>query len=444
MRENLLSWAKLIAVFLAINWLLVQPFRIPSDSMLPTLRGGTFFGGDRVAVNKWIYGPRIPFTSIRLFHLVEPQRWEIVVFRSVQKEADHKVLVKRIVGLPGERVHIEPGKLFVNGELVEPPEELREDLHYTTQLTAEQADVERGVLECAKHNRIPSVPNPQDPNYRQFMADVAMLHGDVRSLDLDDLHEKETAALIERVHPTTLNVMRELIEINLAEEHPLRYGIRTEDEFAVVPEDCYLVLGDNSGNSGDGRHFGWLPNDHIVGRVFCVWWPLGRLRDFTGFSYTWWGRVLLYGIPAALILFDLLSSFVVRSFRVRATFLPGVVSCGDHVIVDRRAFGFRVPFIGTRVPRGPTPTRGQVVAYCAPKGTPHCAGAVFIGRIAGVPGDVVRVTGNRIQVDDGEAVEFATPRDGEKPSATIFSNGETTVPEGRYVIWATASARFGS
>ena len=442
MRENVLSWVKLIGVFLAINWLLVQPFRIPSNSMLPTLRGGTFFGGDRVAVNKWIYGPRIPFTSKRLFRLAEPQRWDIVVFRAVKKDAEHNVLVKRIVGLPGERIHIEPGELYVNGELLEPPEDLRKDLHYTTQLTPGQADVERGVLECAKLNRIPAVLNPLSPSCQQFMADVSMLHEDVRTLDLDDLSEEETSALIERVHPTTLEVMRELLEMNYAQGHPLKYGIRTEDEHAVVPEDCYLVLGDNSGNSGDGRYFGWLPGDHIVGRVFCTWWPIGRRRDFTGFSYTWWGRVLLYGIPAVLILYDLLSSFVVRSLRVRANFLPDVVSCGDRVIVDRRAFGFRVPFVGARVPSGRTPARGEVVAYCAPKGTPDCAGAVFIGRVAGIPGDVVRVTGSGIQVGDGEAVEFAAQNDSDTSTAGCFSKGETTVPDGRYVVWANVSGEL--
>ncbi len=434
MRENVLGWAKLIGLFLAINWLFVQPFRIPSDSMLPTLDGGSFSWGDRVAVNKWIYGPRIPFTSTRLFRLADPQRWDIVVFYAVKENAAHRVLVKRIVGLPGERIHIEPGKLFVNGELLEPPEGLRDDLHYTTQLMPGQDKVEREILKCAIGNWVPPFRNPSSPSCKQFIADVAMLHEDVWDLDLDDLSAEEISALIDRVHPTTLEGMRTMLAMISAEEYPLEYGIRTEDEYAVVPEDCYLVLGDNSGNSGDGRLFGWLPGDHILGRAFCTWWPIGRRRDFTGFSYTWWGRLLLFGIPAVFILYDLLSSFVVRSLRVRADFLPDVVLSGDRVVVDRRAFGFRVPLLGARLGSGRAPARGDVVVYSAPKGTPDCAGAVFIGRVAGVAGDVVRVTGRGIQIGDNEPVEFA--------ESGYFSEGETTVPEGRYVVWGNDSGEL--
>ena len=72
------------------------------------------------------------------------------------------------------------------------------------------------------------------------------------------------------------------------------YGVSERDEFAVVPPGHYLVMGDNSFSSRDGRFFGWLPNDNIYGRAVCIWWPIGRWRDFTGFSKTWWGKSILY------------------------------------------------------------------------------------------------------------------------------------------------------
>src|SRR5262249_43818122 len=73
----------------------------------------------------------------------------------------------------------------------------------------------------------------------------------------------------------------------------MKYGVRPEPEFSQVPEGHYLVLGDNSGNSRDGRYFGWLPEENIVGRVACIWWPPQRGRDFTGFTKTLWWHTLM-------------------------------------------------------------------------------------------------------------------------------------------------------
>ena len=85
---------------------------------------------------------------------------------------------------------------------------------------------------------------------------------------------------------------RELVEHYLQAQqeaqYPLKYGILPDDEYSMAPEDCYLVCGDNSGDSADGRVFGWLPNGHILGRAFCIWGPPSRMRDLTGFSKTWW------------------------------------------------------------------------------------------------------------------------------------------------------------
>jgi len=84
------------------------------------------------------------------------------------------------------------------------------------------------------------------------------------------------------------------------ELYPMRYGILPDDEYAVVPEGHYFLLGDNSGNSVDGRIYGWVPEQNLVGRAFSIWWPIGRWTDFTGWSGAWWGMLLLYGIPLAI------------------------------------------------------------------------------------------------------------------------------------------------
>ncbi|MGI6460164.1 MAG: signal peptidase I [Candidatus Hydrogenedentales bacterium] len=105
--ENGKAWLKVIVVVLLIRWLWFEPFSIPSGSMEPTLHGDAkFLKGDRVAVNKLAYGPRVPFCNIRLLDMGDPARWDIVVFITPEEGAAHKVLIKRVAGLPGERVTI--------------------------------------------------------------------------------------------------------------------------------------------------------------------------------------------------------------------------------------------------------------------------------------------------------------------------------------------------
>ncbi|MFH1552384.1 MAG: signal peptidase I [Candidatus Omnitrophota bacterium] len=106
------EWVKpiLIAAVLAlfIRTFIVQPFKIPSNSMYPTLKPG-----DRIFVNKFIYGARIPFTDISLPEIRHPELGDIVVFTSpVEKK---KYLVKRFIASGGQSVRIEKGKLFVDG-----------------------------------------------------------------------------------------------------------------------------------------------------------------------------------------------------------------------------------------------------------------------------------------------------------------------------------------
>ena len=90
-------YALVIALF--IRTFIAQPFKIPSSSMEPT-----FIPGDRIFVNKFIYGAKIPFTNVRLPSLREPERGDIMVFRSPVERK--KFLVKRLAGLPGDVVEV--------------------------------------------------------------------------------------------------------------------------------------------------------------------------------------------------------------------------------------------------------------------------------------------------------------------------------------------------
>ena len=105
-----------IAFILAmvIRTFIVQAFKIPTGSMRPTL-----LEGDRILVNKFIYGARIPFTDIRLPALGQPRRGDIIVFRS--PEDGKKDFVKRLIATEGETVEIRDGKIYIDNKVVEEP-----------------------------------------------------------------------------------------------------------------------------------------------------------------------------------------------------------------------------------------------------------------------------------------------------------------------------------
>lgn len=101
-----------IGLALIIRWALFEAYVIPSPSMLPTL-----LVNDHIFVNKIIYGLRVPFTENWLAQFRDPDRGEVVVFKHPQ---DKKLFyIKRVIGLPGDRVFYENGNLYVNDQLVE-------------------------------------------------------------------------------------------------------------------------------------------------------------------------------------------------------------------------------------------------------------------------------------------------------------------------------------
>ena len=103
------SFFPVIALVLLLRSFIVEPFRIPSGSMIPTLSIGDF-----ILVNKFTYGLRDPVFHTRFLQLNQPQRGDIVVFRwPVDPRKD---FIKRIVGLPGDRIAYRDKVLSVNGE----------------------------------------------------------------------------------------------------------------------------------------------------------------------------------------------------------------------------------------------------------------------------------------------------------------------------------------
>ena len=353
-RDQAIEWIKsgLVALGLAllIRWPIAEPYRIPSGSMEPTLHGDDRIGrGDRVFVNKWVYGVRFPFLNERIYYGEKPDRWDIVVFKAVQENPRHKTLVKRIVGLPGERIQIRDGKVYADGEPLELPEIVPQDTYYTS----------------SSPGRMP-------------------------------------------------------------------YGVRPEPEYSEVPEGHYLVMGDNSANSQDGRYFGWLPNEHIVGKVTCIWWPPTRWRDFTGFSNTWWWRVVV----ALVVLLLLLRVFVGRSWAALSPDGKKV----DHYLVNLVAFGYRLPFTRRLLTCWGAPRRGDLVLY-HPESDEVAPGTMLLGYVAGLPGERVTIDEGKLSVD-GALVEDApgladNDYSSTHPDATYGrtrNKSHTQVPEAHYFV----------
>lgn len=192
--------AAIVALF--IRQFVVEAFKIPSGSMIPTLTIG-----DHLLVNKFIYGPRIPFTDMRIFTWREPQRGEIIVFKYPGDE--RKDYIKRIVGLPGEKIQIRKGQLLINDEPVQ-----------VTRL---------GPYEGGDQSSGP-------PYY-----DKPML--------LDE----------------QLGAVRHHI-LYMHDQAELEYGP------VLVPKESVFVMGDNRDNSQDSRVWGFVNYRKILGRALIIYW----------------------------------------------------------------------------------------------------------------------------------------------------------------------------
>src|SRR5262245_34146101 len=105
------SFFPVALVVLVLRSFIFEPFRIPSDSMMPTLLDGDF-----IIVNKYAYGLRWPVLNTRFIEVGEPQRGDVVVFRFPLDPSTN--YIKRLVGLPGDTVQVKDDRLYVNGKAV--------------------------------------------------------------------------------------------------------------------------------------------------------------------------------------------------------------------------------------------------------------------------------------------------------------------------------------
>lgn len=219
------SFFPVIALVFFLRSFLYEPFKIPSSSMVPTL-----LVGDLILVNKFTYGIRLPVINKKIIEVNHPQRGDVMVFKYPKDiSLDY---IKRVIGVPGDKIVYKNKRLTVNGKSVAYnalPDYLDEEhLSYSKQYTEKLPNVIHKIL---NDERAPSfVPNP----------------------DAFPQHELCTYTI---------------------------------DGFScTVPSGNYFMMGDNRDNSLDSRYWGFVPDQNIVGKAFFVWMNLGNIKRIGSFQ----------------------------------------------------------------------------------------------------------------------------------------------------------------
>lgn len=136
--ETSKSFFPVLAIVLVLRSFLVEPFQIPSGSMLPTLEIGDF-----ILVNKFSYGLRLPVAGTKVVELGDPQRGDIMVFKYPENPKIN--YIKRVIGLPGDEIRYKNKQLFINGVMVE--EKMLANLPHAKLFEEQLGDVTHQIYE---------------------------------------------------------------------------------------------------------------------------------------------------------------------------------------------------------------------------------------------------------------------------------------------------------
>jgi signal peptidase I len=217
------SFFPVILLVFCIRSFLVEPFKIPSGSMIPTLQVGDF-----ILVNKFTYGIRLPIIDKKIIQVNDPKRGDVMVFH--YPEDPSQDFIKRVVGLPGDVIEYRNKHLFINGK--EQPEQPDGDYNYV-ESGLNFVHTER-IIETLGGKRHMMLINPDMPN----------------------------------------------VHLGSVAEFPGRENCTYDEESVrcTVPAGSYFMMGDNRDNSRDSRYWGFVPDRLIVGKAFFVWMNFSELK----------------------------------------------------------------------------------------------------------------------------------------------------------------------
>ena len=231
--ETMASWCVLIVVWFFATTLLAQNYQIPSGSMEKTL-----LVGDHLIVDHSTFAPESSWMPLA-YHR-DPRRGDIVVFRKPvadypNGQPEYTILVKRLIAVPGDRIHLHNGVVYVNGVA----QTLAKDALDTPAYDPEYQDEFPALL-----------PTPQSP------------HGATESWAVE--------------------IASHIVNGEL-----------------VVPPGKYFMMGDNRHNSLDSRFWGFVPRENILGRPLFNYWSFDTPDDHQemtglGDNLAWMGHVALH------------------------------------------------------------------------------------------------------------------------------------------------------
>lgn len=215
------SFFPVIALVFFLRSFLFEPFKIPSGSMLPTL-----FIGDLILVNKFTYGIRLPVINKKIISINDPRRGDVMVFKyPVDPSVDY---IKRVIGVPGDKIVYKNKRLSVNGK----------DVSYTNM-----------------------------PDFRDNLDYLKHYKEDLTGLSHSILINEQRPAYVE--------------PYDFKGKELCTYEI---DGFTcTVPAGRYFMMGDNRDNSQDSRFWGFVPDENIVGKAFLIWMNFGDIERIGSF-----------------------------------------------------------------------------------------------------------------------------------------------------------------
>ncbi|WP_440874386.1 signal peptidase I [Thalassotalea sp. PLHSN55] len=206
-----------IAFVLILRSFLYEPFQIPSGSMMPTLLDGDF-----ILVNKFNYGLRDPVARNKFVEVGLPERGDVVVFKyPLEPQIDY---IKRVIGLPGDRIIYRNKSLYIKKACQESDTNCPE-FEQVVQEFKNKDDYSDGIMPLSRYTS--KMPNKTH--------DILINH---QTLARVGAYYKQQGS--------------------------------QRDEF-VVPQGQYFVMGDNRDNSLDGRFWGFVPEENLVGEAVAIW-----------------------------------------------------------------------------------------------------------------------------------------------------------------------------
>ncbi|MDH4261478.1 MAG: signal peptidase I [Spirochaetia bacterium] len=210
---------------------------IPTGSMIPTLKIGDF-----LFVNRMRYGVHLPFTDINLFQVDKPTRGDVVVFTPPPSAGlDGKTLVKRLIGMPGDEIVVRDNEIYVN------------DVHYPVRNEDDREilndlDYPHSQRDFTENDLLLFREKVMEPKTGKVMVDHYMMkNGYYKKLYLQDL---------------------------------LNNSLSNPKEIFVIPPGKYMFMGDNRDDSDDSRHWGYVDENQIHGKVFMIYFSVNWGKRF--------------------------------------------------------------------------------------------------------------------------------------------------------------------